>query len=72
MCLIAQDNSAKARRMIVIGCACLSIALSQRALLPAAASETTRHWLSGVFGLLIGMSIALNLKALWLSKHSRH
>jgi len=72
MCLLNQDVPNKARRMTAIGCACLVIALSQRALLPEAVSATTRYWISALTFLLLILSIALNLYALHLRKRSNH
>ena len=71
MCLTNQHDSTKARRMTAIGCACLAIALSQRALVPATTSATTHNWLDAIFGFMIGISIALNLYALRLRNRNR-
>ena len=70
MCLRNGDDSTRARRMMVIGCACLAIALSNRALMNAGASATAHAWMDGITGLLLGMSIGLNLFALLLRKRA--
>jgi hypothetical protein len=72
MCLIDRNDRTRARRLTAIGCACLAIALSNHALAGATTSATARAWIGGLTGLLLGVSIALNLYAVLLRKRANH
>ena len=70
MCLIGSQDSRKSRRLLAIGCACLAIAMPLR-LLFHPSRETAHIALDFAFGLLMGVSIALNLMAVIARKRSR-
>ena len=70
MCLIKGDDSNRARRMTAIGCICLAVALSERTLTGATTSATAHAWIDSISGLLVGMSVTLNLYALRLRKRA--
>jgi hypothetical protein len=60
----------KSRRMLAIGCACLSIGLTLRILIHPS-TPGTKIFVHVVVGLLIGLSIGLNLFALDLTRRRR-
>jgi hypothetical protein len=68
MCLIDRNDRNRARRMTAVGCACLAVALSNHVLAGATTSTTAHAWISGLTGLLLGVSITLNLYAVLLRK----
>lgn len=56
--------STKSRRMLACGMFCLAVGLMLRELVPAPAKML---WIEGLYGFLIGLSIALNLGAVIVS-----
>ncbi len=64
-----RNLDAKSRRMIVMGCACLSIGLALRVIYPSTLGA--QMFVQAGVGVLLGMSIVLNLFAFQLVRRRR-
>ena len=70
MCVDRGKLDAKQRRMLALGNGCLAIGLSLQLFLhPAGAME--KNWLHAVVGLLLGVSIGVNLFGLRMARRCR-
>jgi hypothetical protein len=64
MCLLRRQLDPKARRRIVLANLSLAVGLLLRAFVHPA-GQMEQNWLDAVCGLLIGLSIGVNLFSLW-------